>query len=68
MLRRLGAGSSGLTSSADYAIMQNSAQAIGQDLRNHPSVFSFQWSDQPPTPQQESVTLTAFARRTSTTR
>ena len=53
--------SSGLTTSADYAIMQNSAQAIGQTIRNHPSVFSFQWSDLPPTTEQESVTLTAFA-------
>jgi exo-1,4-beta-D-glucosaminidase len=53
--------SSGLTSSADYAIMQNSAQAIGQTIRNHPSVFSFQWSDLQPTTEQESVTLTAFA-------
>jgi exo-1,4-beta-D-glucosaminidase len=53
--------SSGLTTSADYAIIQNSAQAIGQTLRNHPSVFSFQWSDQAPLTQQESVTLTAFA-------
>ena len=53
--------SSGLTSSADYAIMQNSAQAIGQTIRNHPSVFSFQWSDMAPLAEQESVTLTAFA-------
>jgi exo-1,4-beta-D-glucosaminidase len=53
--------SSGLTSSADYAIMQNSATAIAQSLRNHPSVFSFQWSDLAPTTEQESVTLTAFA-------
>jgi len=55
--------SSGLTTAADYAIMQNSAVAIGQTLRSHPSVFSFQWSDQPPLAQQESVTLTAFAQQ-----
>jgi exo-1,4-beta-D-glucosaminidase len=42
--------------------MQNSALTIGQNLRNHPSVFSFQWSDQPPTAQQESVSLTAFSQ------
>ncbi len=54
---------SGLTTAADYAIMQNSAVAIGQTLRSHPSVFSFQWSDQPPLAQQESVTLTAFAQQ-----
>jgi exo-1,4-beta-D-glucosaminidase len=53
---------SGLTSAADYRIMQNSALAIGQNLRNHPSVFSFQWSDQPPLAEQEKVTLSAFAQ------
>jgi exo-1,4-beta-D-glucosaminidase len=52
--------SSGLTTTADFQIMQNSALAIGQNLRNHPSVSSFQWSDLNPTTQQESVTLTAF--------
>jgi exo-1,4-beta-D-glucosaminidase len=54
---------SGLTSAADYAIMQNSATTIAQDLRDHPSVFSFQWSDDPPLAQQESVTLAAFAHQ-----
>jgi exo-1,4-beta-D-glucosaminidase len=53
---------SGLTSAADYQIMQNSALAIGQSLRNHPSVFSFQWSDQPPLAEQETVTLNALAQ------
>jgi exo-1,4-beta-D-glucosaminidase len=52
--------SSGLTTSADFAIMQNSALTIGQNLRDHPSVFSFQWSDLAPTTQQESVTLSAL--------
>jgi exo-1,4-beta-D-glucosaminidase len=52
--------SSGLTTSADFAVMQNSALTIGQNLRNHPSVFSFQWSDLAPTTQQESVTLSAL--------
>jgi exo-1,4-beta-D-glucosaminidase len=52
--------SSGLTTTADFQILQNSALAIGQNLRNHPSVFSFQWSDLAPTAQQESVTLSAF--------
>ncbi|HWG12956.1 MAG TPA: beta-mannosidase [Streptosporangiaceae bacterium] len=54
--------SSGLTSPADYQVIQNSALTIGENLRNHPSVFSFQWSDQPPLPEQESVTLAALAR------
>jgi exo-1,4-beta-D-glucosaminidase len=52
--------SSGLTTSADFQVMQNSALTIGQNLRNHPSVFSFQWSDLAPTTQQESVTLSAL--------
>jgi exo-1,4-beta-D-glucosaminidase len=43
--------------------MQNSATPIAQNLRDHPSVFSFQWSDQPPLAKQESVTLTAFAQQ-----
>jgi exo-1,4-beta-D-glucosaminidase len=54
---------SGLTSAADYAILQNSAIAIAQSLRNHPSVFSFQWSDDPPVAKQESVTLAAFSQQ-----
>ncbi len=54
--------SSGQTTSADFAIMQNSALTIGRNLRNHPSVFSFQWSDLAPTTQQESVTLTALSQ------
>jgi exo-1,4-beta-D-glucosaminidase len=55
--------SSGLTSSADYAIMTNSAVAIAKNLRNHPSVFSFQWSDQPPLATQETDTLNAFGQQ-----
>ncbi len=53
---------SGLTSAADYQIMRDSALTIGENLRNHPSVFSFQWSDQPPLPKQESVSLAALAQ------
>jgi exo-1,4-beta-D-glucosaminidase len=52
--------SSGLTTNADFKILRNSAHTIGQNLRNHPSVFSFQWSDLPPTARQESVSLAAF--------
>ncbi len=55
--------SSGLTSSADYAIMTNSAVAIAQNLRNHPSVSSFQWSDEPPLAKQETDTLNAFSQQ-----
>jgi exo-1,4-beta-D-glucosaminidase len=49
-------------SSAQLAVLQNSALTIGQNLRNHPSVFSFQWSDNPPTAQQEQVSLAGFSQ------
>jgi exo-1,4-beta-D-glucosaminidase len=49
-----------LNSPADYHIMALSALTIGQNLRNHPSVFSFQWSDNQPTLKQEAVSLAAF--------
>ena len=45
---------------ADYRLLRRSALTIGQDLRNNPSVFSFQWSDNAPIPRQESVSLAAF--------
>jgi exo-1,4-beta-D-glucosaminidase len=51
---------SGLTSPADFKIIRLSALTIGQNLRNHPSVFSFQWSDDPPIAKQESISLAAF--------
>jgi exo-1,4-beta-D-glucosaminidase len=54
--------SSKLTKTANFTTMQLSALTIGQNLRNHPGVFSFQWSDEPPTTMQESVTLTAFSQ------
>jgi exo-1,4-beta-D-glucosaminidase len=54
--------SSKLTTTADYAIMTNSALALGQTMRNDPSVFSFQWSDEPPLATQESDTLTALSQ------
>jgi exo-1,4-beta-D-glucosaminidase len=43
---------------ADYRL---TAQSVGQILRNHPSVFSFQWSDNAPTATQESLALNGFA-------
>jgi exo-1,4-beta-D-glucosaminidase len=49
-----------LKSPADFKIMALSALTIGQNLRNHPSVFSFQWSDAQPTGKQEAVSLAAF--------
>jgi exo-1,4-beta-D-glucosaminidase len=53
---------SGLTSAADYKIIRLSALTIGQELRNNPSVFSFQWSDDQPLPKQETVSLAAFGQ------
>ncbi len=47
--------------SAQNANYQLTAQTVGQSLRNHPSVFSFQWSDNAPTANQESVALKGFA-------
>jgi exo-1,4-beta-D-glucosaminidase len=51
---------SGTPTQADLNVLQNSAQTIGTNLRNHPSVFSFQWSDNNPVSQQESVSITGF--------
>ncbi len=51
---------SGTLTQAQLNVLQNSAQTIGTNLRNHPSVFSFQWSDNQPTSQQESVSITGF--------
>jgi exo-1,4-beta-D-glucosaminidase len=52
----------GTLTQAQLNVLQNSAQSIGQNLRNHPSVFSFQWSDNQPTTQQESVSITGFTQ------
>ena len=51
---------SGLTSPADFKIIRLSALTIGQNLRNHPSVSSFQWSDNQPIAKQEALSLAAF--------
>jgi exo-1,4-beta-D-glucosaminidase len=50
----------GSLTQAQLSVLQNSAQTIGTNLRNHPSVFSFQWSDNQPSSQQESVSITGF--------
>jgi exo-1,4-beta-D-glucosaminidase len=47
--------------SDEQATYQLSAQSLGQTLRNHPSVFSFQWSDNAPTATQETLALNGFA-------
>ncbi len=51
---------SGTLTQAQLNILQNSAQTIGTNLRNHPSVFSFQWSDNQPSSQQEQVSEAGF--------
>ena len=48
-------------SGAVQAEYQLTAGSVGQVLRNHPSVFSFQWSDNAPTGAQESLALKGFA-------
>jgi exo-1,4-beta-D-glucosaminidase len=40
--------------------MQLSARTIGEQLRDHPSVLDFSWSDNAPTPAQERVSLKGF--------
>ena len=51
---------SGLTSDHDFDVLANSALTIGENLRNHPSVLNFSWSDNNPTKRQEAVSLQAF--------
>ncbi len=48
-------------SPADYTTLELSARSIGEALRDHPSVMNFSWSDNPPTPKQEKVSLRGFA-------
>jgi exo-1,4-beta-D-glucosaminidase len=50
----------GTLNQAQLNVLQNSAQTIGTNLRNHPSVFSFQWSDNQPSSQQEQVSIAGF--------
>jgi exo-1,4-beta-D-glucosaminidase len=52
----------GSLTQSQQAILQNSALTIGKNLRNHPSVFSFQWSDNQPTSTQESVSIAGFTQ------
>ena len=46
----------------DYAVMANSALAIGRRLRNHPSILNYSWSDNNPIPRQAAVSIAAFRR------
>jgi exo-1,4-beta-D-glucosaminidase len=49
-----------LTTAHDFKVLALSALTIGENLRNHPSVLNFSWSDNNPTPRQEAVSLRAF--------
>lgn len=51
-----------LTSAHDFRIMALSAQTIGENLRNHPSILNFSWSDNSPVPRQAAVSIRAFRR------
>lgn len=44
----------------DYDVLYRSALTIGENLRNHPSVLNFSWSDNSPIPRQETVSLEGF--------
>lgn len=48
------------TSNHDLGVLTASAFNLARVLRDHPSVFTFQWSDNNPTAPQEDVTLKAF--------
>jgi exo-1,4-beta-D-glucosaminidase len=49
-----------LTSNHDFEVLSNSARTIAENLRNHPSVLNFSWSDNNPTLRQEAVSLAGF--------
>ena len=49
-----------LTTPHDYALLGLSARAIGMNLRNHPSILNFSWSDNQPTAEQETVSVAGF--------
>jgi exo-1,4-beta-D-glucosaminidase len=46
----------------DLTILYQSALRLAEDVRNHPSVINYSWSDNAPTPRQESVSLLAFTQ------
>jgi hypothetical protein len=45
----------------DYHVEYLTALRIGERLRNHPSVFNYSWSDNPPIKEQEAVSLQGFS-------
>jgi exo-1,4-beta-D-glucosaminidase len=46
----------------EYHVMYESALTIGQQLRDHPSVLNFSWSDNAPIPEQEVASEQGFAQ------
>jgi exo-1,4-beta-D-glucosaminidase len=49
-----------LSTEHNFRVLHNSARTIGENLRNHPSVLNFSWSDNIPTRPQEAVSLRGF--------
>ncbi len=48
--------------SQDYHVMYESSLTIGQQLRDHPSVLNFSWSDNSPINEQETASLAGFSQ------
>ncbi len=47
-------------SSQEYHVMYDSSLTIGEQLRDHPSVINFSWSDNPPINEQEVASTEGF--------
>jgi exo-1,4-beta-D-glucosaminidase len=45
-----------------YHVMYESSLTIGEQLRDHPSVMDFSWSDSPPIKEQEAASLAGFSQ------
>ena len=43
-------------------MLGNSALTIGENLRNHPSIMNFSWSDNNPNPIPGAVSLAGFSQ------
>jgi len=48
--------------SQDYHVMYESSLTIGEQLRDHPSVLNFSWSDNSPINEQEVASLAGFSQ------
>ncbi len=49
-------------SSQEYHVMYESSLTIGEQLRDHPSVLNFSWSDNQPINEQETASLAGFSQ------